>query len=71
MWHEQAIIEWPRRAIYFTACCHSAKLCTHAARAFPIAIEASCDPRKKENDPGLKITALNQNLKLFEKVTYI
>jgi len=28
-------------------------------------------PRKKENDPKLKTTALNLNHKLFEKVAYV
>jgi len=36
-WREQAIIEWSRRVISIVACCHGAKLCAHAARAFPIA----------------------------------
>jgi len=31
---EQAIIEWLRRMISIVACCHSAMLCAHAARAF-------------------------------------
>jgi len=34
MWREQAIIEWSRRVISIVACCHSAKLCAHAARDF-------------------------------------
>jgi len=34
MWREQKIIEWSRRVISIVACCHSAKLCAHAARAF-------------------------------------
>jgi len=33
-WHEQAIIEWSRCVNSIVACCHSAKLCAHAARAF-------------------------------------
>jgi len=33
-WREQAIIEWSRRVISIVACCHSAKLCAHAARDF-------------------------------------
>ena len=33
-WREQAIIEWSRRVNSIVACCHSAKLCAHAARAF-------------------------------------
>ena len=37
MWGEQAIIDWLRRMFPIVACCHSAKLCAHAARAFPIA----------------------------------
>ena len=32
--HEQAIIEWLWRMNSIVACCHSVKLCTHAARAF-------------------------------------
>jgi len=36
-WRKQAIIEWSRWVNSIVACCHSAKLCTHAARAFPIA----------------------------------
>ena len=34
MWHEQAMIEWLRRMISIVACCHSVKLCAHAARDF-------------------------------------
>jgi len=34
MWREQAIIEWSWRVISIVACCHSAKLCAHAARDF-------------------------------------
>jgi len=34
VWHEQAVIEWLRSMISVVACCHSMKLCTHAARAF-------------------------------------
>ena len=34
MWHEQAIIEWSRQEISIVACCHSAKLCAHAAWDF-------------------------------------
>jgi len=34
MWREQAIIEWSRRVISIVACCHSVKLCAHAARDF-------------------------------------
>jgi len=34
MWHEQAIIEWSHRANSIVACCHSAKLCAHAALDF-------------------------------------
>jgi len=34
MWGEQAIIGWSRRVISIVACCHSAKLCAHAARDF-------------------------------------
>jgi len=34
MWREQAIIEWSRRVISIVACCHSVKLCAHAALAF-------------------------------------
>jgi len=30
-------MELPHRAILIVACCHSAKLCAHAARDFPIA----------------------------------
>jgi len=33
-WREQAVIEWYRRVNSIVACCHSAKLCAHAARAF-------------------------------------
>ena len=33
-WHEQAIIKWLRDMISIVACCHSVKLCAHAARAF-------------------------------------
>ena len=36
-WHEQAIIEWLCHLNSIVACCHSAKLCTYAVRAFPIA----------------------------------
>jgi len=39
---------------YLLSCCHIAKLCAHAARAFPIATEASRNPRKKENDPQVE-----------------
>jgi len=31
---EQAIIEWSRQVNSIVACCHSIKLCAHAARAF-------------------------------------
>ena len=41
MWREQAIIEWSWHVDSIVACCHSAKLCAHAARAFPIASPAS------------------------------
>ena len=34
MWREQAIIEWSCRVNSIVACCHSAKLCTYATRAF-------------------------------------
>ena len=34
MWREQAIIEWSRCVISSVACCHSVKLCAHAAWAF-------------------------------------
>ena len=34
MWREQAVMEWSRRVISIVACCHSAKLCAHAARDF-------------------------------------
>jgi len=34
MWREQAIIEWSRQVISVVACCHSAKLCAHAAQDF-------------------------------------
>ena len=43
MWRDQAIIEWSRRVISTVACCHSAKLSSHAARAFPIATKWCCD----------------------------
>ena len=34
MWREQAIIEWSWHVNSIVACCHSAKLCAHAARDF-------------------------------------
>ena len=34
MWREQAIIEWSWHVNSIVACCHGAKLCTHAARDF-------------------------------------
>jgi len=34
MWHEQVIIEWLQCMISIVVCCHSAKLCAHAAWAF-------------------------------------
>jgi len=34
MWREQAIIEWSWHVKSIVACCHSAKLCAHAARDF-------------------------------------
>ena len=34
MWREQATIEWLWRMISIVACCHSVKICAHAARAF-------------------------------------
>jgi len=34
MLREQAITEWTRRVISIVTCCHSLKLCAHAARAF-------------------------------------
>jgi len=34
MWRKQAIIKWSRRVNSIVACCHSAKLCALAARAF-------------------------------------
>ena len=34
IWHEQAIIEWSWHVNSVVACCHSAKLCAHAARGF-------------------------------------
>jgi len=33
-WREQAITEWSHWVKSIVACCHSAKLCAHAARAF-------------------------------------
>jgi len=33
-WREQTILEWSRRVNSIVACCHGAKLCTHAARVF-------------------------------------
>ena len=33
-WREHPIIEWSRRVISIIACCHSTKLCAHAAQAF-------------------------------------
>ena len=32
MWREQAIIEWSWHVSSIVACCHSAKLCAHAAQ---------------------------------------
>jgi len=34
MWRKQAIIEWAWHVNSIVACCHSAKLCAHAARDF-------------------------------------
>ena len=34
MWREQAETEWALRVISIVTCCHSVKLCAHAARAF-------------------------------------
>jgi len=34
MWREQAMIEWSWHVNSIVACCHSAKLCAHAARDF-------------------------------------
>ena len=34
MWRERAIIEWSWHVNSIVACCHSAKLCGHAARDF-------------------------------------
>ena len=34
MWREQTIIQWSHRVISIVACCHSAKLCAHAAIDF-------------------------------------
>ena len=34
MWREQAITEWSPRVNSIVACCHGAKPCAHAARAF-------------------------------------
>ena len=42
MWREHAIIEWLRRVNSIVACCYSAKLCAHAARAF----------RSQPSEPG-------------------
>ena len=36
MWCEQAITEWSCRVNSIVAFCHSAKLCTHTARAFQL-----------------------------------
>jgi len=37
MWREQAVaVEWSWHVISVVACCHSVKLCTHAARAFQL-----------------------------------
>ena len=33
-WREQAIIEWLQHVSSILACCHSAKLCSHATRDF-------------------------------------
>jgi len=33
-WREQAILQWSRRVISIVGCCHSVKLCAHAARTF-------------------------------------
>jgi len=34
MWREQAVIEWSRQVTAIVACCHSVKLCAHAAWTF-------------------------------------
>jgi len=48
MWREQAIIEWSLHVNSNVACCHSAKLCAHAAQDFrsqqyKIVSEPVCD----------------------------
>ena len=48
MWREQAIIEWSWHVNSNVACCHSAKLCAHAAQDFrsqqyKIVSEPVCD----------------------------
>jgi len=50
MWREQAMIERLRRMISTVAyCCHSAKLCAHASRVFPIATIANMFPTPGSN----------------------
>jgi len=36
MWHEQATIQWSQCLMSIVACCHSVKLCAHAAQAFQL-----------------------------------
>ena len=43
MWRKQAITEWPQPVNSIVACCHGAKLCAHATRAYPIATKWCCD----------------------------
>jgi len=49
MLREQTIIEWSRRVSSIVACCHSAKLCVHAAWTSPIATEAKATLTLREN----------------------
>jgi len=48
MWREQAKIEWSRRVISIVACCHSVKLCAHAAQAF----RSQQNPHRPTDIPG-------------------
>ena len=60
VWHEQAMIEWLRRMNSIVACCHSAKLCADALRAFPTALV-------RVYTSNINVVIFIKNLKIVQK----
>ena len=72
MWHQQAIIVWSWHAISIVACCHSVKLCTHAARDFR-SQQYHQNPRKLSNCLKfywLKVIYICQSNKLEREIKH-